>query len=79
MKNKISIIKKGNDRITADKRKKYCLLIICSLVIGEVYVIYRSICSYSEFMNTYGNTLGRNIIGKMCFFYPILLYLLVYL
>lgn len=48
------------------KRKRF----LCTLVLGEGYIICKMLCSYSDFMETYGDTLGKSIAGKIVFFIP---------
>lgn len=56
--------------VTVDKRKEYCFFIVCSLVFGEIYVIYEAVRSYLGFMKIYEDTIGSTIMGKCIFFVP---------
>lgn len=48
------------------ERKRF----LCTLVLGEGYIICKTLCSYSDFMETYGDTLGKSVAGKIVFFIP---------
>lgn len=52
------------------RNAKKSVFAICPLVLGEGYIVYKMLCSYFDFMDVYGDTLGKTAAGKIVFFAP---------